>query len=82
MKDNINEYKLRDFYTCSVLLASGLHLKRLEKTNGNLFTFVLNNSSLVAEKIIKAHWDGKHLLPTRTLIEAINELKTRIYSGV
>jgi hypothetical protein len=82
MKNNINEYKLKDFYTCAVLLASGLHIKRLEKSEGNFFTFVFNDSDLLAEKIIKAHWDRMHLLPTRTLIEAINELKTRIYSGI
>ncbi|MCM8787535.1 MAG: DUF5659 domain-containing protein [Candidatus Omnitrophica bacterium] len=79
--ENLKEFSTKDFYLSACLLASGLILKRLEKNQNNFMTFVFEDPDNLAEKIIKNHWNRKHKIPTRDLIEAINELKTRIYSG-
>jgi hypothetical protein len=75
-------FKTKDFYIACCLLASGFSLKRLEKIKNNLFVFIFDDPKNQAEIIIKRHWDRTHKIPSRNLIEAINELKTRIYSGV
>lgn len=78
---NENEFHSKDFYTSSVLLASGEKLIRLEKKeNSKSIVFVFETAKRIAEKTILAHWDKTLRLPTRDLIEAINELKTRIHS--
>lgn len=72
----------KDFYISACLLASGLKLIELQKEEDKLFVFVFDDSEGKAEEIIKNYWNRTHKIPTRDLIEAINELKTRIHSGI
>lgn len=79
---NVNSFwGTRDFYLGSVVLASGAPLVKLERGNKNFVTFIFKISPEEAEGIISRHWSRKVSLPTRDLIEAINELKTRLHSG-
>lgn len=72
-------FKSRDFYISTCLIASGQRLLRLIKNGGTFVTFVFDCSPETAEAIISDHWSRRLVVPTRNLIEAINELKTRIH---
>jgi len=81
MKNVKRQFKSQDFYICCVLLASKkLKLNYLEKNNGKIVTFVFNDPYSLAEKIISNHWNRSNRIPSRDLVEAINELKTRMFS--
>jgi len=82
MKNLKSTFSTKDFYIGAVLLASGFPLIELEKSGGSFVTFIFEDLNREAKKIIKNHWNRTHKIPSRNLIEAINELKTRIYSGV
>lgn len=73
------EYRTKDFYISACIIASGHSLVKIEKTNNKFSIFVLRVNPESAEKIIQKHWNYSLKLPTRNLIEAINELKTRLY---
>ena len=73
-------WKSKDFYLSCVIRASGFSLLRVDRGNRNFVTFVFDISSEKAEKIISLHWSKELKLPTRDLIEAINELRTRLKS--
>jgi hypothetical protein len=81
MKYN-STYTSRDFYHCACILASGTTLLRLQRNTGKIVTFVFALTPIEAEEIIKKHWNRELLLPTRNIIDAIHELKTRLYSDV
>ncbi|OGK43431.1 hypothetical protein A2956_02485 [Candidatus Roizmanbacteria bacterium RIFCSPLOWO2_01_FULL_37_57] len=78
-----NVYETQDFYISCVLLASGkLPLVALKRQSAKFVTFIFSDPESLAPQIIKAHWDRTNKIPSRNLIEAINELKTRIHNGV
>ncbi len=81
---NVNEgrWKSKDFYLSSVVRAAGFDLINLERKQNDFSVFVFDISPQKAEKIISLHWSKQLKLPTRDLIEAINELRTRLKSGV
>ena len=74
-------YESKDFYICSCLLAAGFNLLKLEPANGKFVTFVFSDPQNSAEKTIADHWQRNLVLPTKDIISAIVELKTRIYSN-
>lgn len=76
------EFKSNDFYLCACVLACGIRLKRVERGEGKFMDFVFDDPECKAEQIIADHWDRRLKIPTRQLIEAIHELKTRLHSGV
>ena len=76
-----NEYKTKDFYIGVCMLACGAQLLRLEKATEKITVFVFEVAPVQADEIIKKHWDRKLTLPTRDVVDAIHELKTRLYSG-
>lgn len=75
------EYSTKDFYLSSCILASGIPLIRLEPINHKTYLFIFLDKESQIPALIQQHWDRKLLLPTRDVIEAINELKTRLYEG-
>lgn len=74
------EYKTKDFYLSVCLLASGIR-PRLQKINHKTYLFIFSNENGQAEELIEKHWNRKLLIPSRDLIDAVAELKTRIYEG-
>lgn len=80
--ENINEFKSSDFYQSVILVTVGFPLVRLERNDKRFFTFVFNDPEEKAEEIIKKYWNKELQVVARDLIESINELKTRIHSGV
>lgn len=79
--ENTKEFKCNDFYQSVVLKTVGFPLLRLEKTSGRFFTFIFADPSTKAEETLQKYWQREVTVVARDLIEAINELKTRIYSG-
>ena len=75
-------YKSKDFYTCCCLLASGFVLKAVEPTSAKFAIFVFEDPQQKAEIVIREHWSGALNLPTKDFVAAINELKTRLNSGL
>lgn len=75
------EYRSRDFYISATLLAKGIPLIRLDKESENTSLFVFDITPEKAKELIGDHWNRKLLVPSRDLIEAINELKTRLHNG-
>jgi len=80
--ENLKEVKLNDFYQAVILKTIGFPLIRLEKTADRFVTFVFGDSKNQAEEVIKRYWDRELSVKARDLIETINELKTRLHSGV
>lgn len=76
------KFKSNDFYTSAVCIASGAKLVNTQKSSGNFVNFILNITPEKAQEIIFQHWNRDLKLPTRDVVEAINELKTRLHSGV
>ena len=77
-----NTWRSKDFYLSCIIRASGASLLGLEKSNSDFTVFIFKLSPEEAEKIISLHWSRELKIATRDLIEAINELRTRLKSGV
>lgn len=75
-------FTTKDFYISACLLASGLKLIELLRKEDKLVVFLFEDEEDKAKEIIRNHWNRTHKIPTRDLIEAINELKTRIHNGI
>ena len=82
MENGRDHFVSKDFYLVAVCLAAGCSLKLLNHDRGNFVRFVLEESSSKCEQIISKHWSGELKVSSRKLVEAINELKTRLHSGM
>lgn len=78
---NCREIKLNDFYQAVILKSFGFELKRLERAEESFVTFVFDDPNLKAEETIKKYWNRELTVDPRTMVETINELKTRLHSG-
>lgn len=76
------QWKNKDFYLSSIVRASGASLIGIEKGAERFMLFVFDITPEKAEKIISDHWSKALRLPTRDVIEAINELRTRLKNGI
>jgi len=76
------EFKLSDFYQAVILKTAGFPLVCLEKQDRQHFVFVFEDSDNQSELILSRYWNHELQVDARDLIESINELKTRIHSGV
>lgn len=82
MKNVIDHFSSKDFYLVAVCLAAGCKLKAVERQISGFVTFILEEPPFECEQIISRHWSGNLNLQSRKLIESINELKTRLHSGI
>lgn len=76
------EIKLNDFYQAVVLKTVGLQLLRLERGAGKFSIFVFADPESKADDIIRKYWGHEINVDAKAIVDNINELKTRIYSGV
>jgi hypothetical protein len=74
-------FETKDFYLSSCILATGIPLIELRPIGASVFQFVFAISPTDANILIKQHWSRELVLPTKNLIDAINELKTRLHQG-
>jgi len=80
--ENNREFRINDFYQAVILKTVGFPLLRLERGNGKFVTFVFDDPEYKAEEVLEKYWQREIKVVARDLIESINELKTRIYSGI
>lgn len=78
----MNQFPTQDFYLSCVLKAAGLQLQNLIRNSNGKVTFVSANPNQIAETTIQKHWNKELKVISLDLVEAINQLKTRIHSGV
>ena len=76
------KYTSKDFYLSACIRASGANLIRLEPLDYKTYLFHFDIPTSQANYLIEQHWNGKLVLPTKAVIDAINELKTRLHQGV
>ena len=76
------EYKINDFYQSVILLTTGYQLLRLERENSKYSVFVFADPEEKATSTISDYWERKIKVEARSLIENINELKTRLYTNM
>lgn len=81
-KNTNNRFYSQDFYLVCVLKSAGLRLQNLVRNTNGKVTFVFENTNQIAEQIIQKHWNKELKITSLDLVEAINQLKTRIHSGV
>ncbi len=78
----MNQFSTQDFYISCVLKSAGLQLQNLIRNSNGKVTFVFGNPNQIAETTIQKHWNKELNVISLDLVEAINQLKTRIHSGV
>ncbi len=79
---NIGMFQTQDFYISCVLKATGLQISNLVHNNKGRVTFIFLDPNNIAENTIQNHWNNSLKINSLDFVEAINQLKTRIYSGV
>lgn len=83
MKSKIkNQYKTNDFYQAVTLKTAGMVLVGLERSSEKFFYFVFNDKSKNAKPLLESYWKNDLKVDAREFVENINELKTRVHSGI
>ncbi|EKD99838.1 MAG: hypothetical protein ACD_22C00166G0004 [uncultured bacterium] len=78
--DDVNVYNTKDFYTAVLLRVMDFPLETLHRETGGFVVFTFLDPNHNAEAIIQDYWDRKLSVPdARAFVEAISELKTRLY---
>lgn len=75
-------YVTKDFYLVCILLTTKLQLIQIVRNESGIATFVFAYPNEIAETTIKKHWNRELQVISLDLVEAINQIKTRIHSGV
>ena len=78
--ETLNSYRTKDFYHAVVLKSLGFKLLGLDRAEGNFSIFVFDDEGQKAEKTISNYWERVLKVDPRTMVDSINELKTRLYS--
>ena len=79
---NPTTFTSKDFYLSACIRAYGANLTRLEPIDYKTYLFHFDITPAQANALIEQHWNGQLILPTKAVIDAINELKTRLHQGV
>ncbi len=80
MKNNVKQYKIKDFYGACVLRTLGFEIQELDRTPHDFVNFVFLDPDQKAKKVLSDYWNHNIQVDARAMVEAINELKTRLYS--
>ena len=82
MTSNKGLFKSKDFFICCVLRASNFNLRAVESTSEKFANFIFDDPENRAKEVIRKHWNGELKLSTKSFVETISEMKTRLRSGV
>ncbi len=80
--ENTKEYKCKDFYQAIAIKTVGIPLIRLEKSSERFFVFVFDDPDKYVQEIISKYWSNNLQVDAKEFVENINELKSRIHSGI
>lgn len=80
--EHLQQFLTQDFYIACVLKAFGIQLQQIVRNVSGKATFVFGNPNQIAENTIQKHWNRELTVISLDLVEAINQLKTRIHSGI
>lgn len=75
------QYKTKDFYEASCLIARRKRLLFLEK-DANFYWFVFDDDKDVCQKISNKFWRNELIVFARDYADAIRTLKDRIFAKV
>lgn len=73
-------YETKDFYIACLFRSLGIPVLRLRPSESNFIIFEFSITSQKAEEIIQHYWNRQLQVEPRALIDAINELKTRLHT--
>jgi hypothetical protein len=73
------KYQTKDFFISACILATGTKIADVIREPDRTCYFIFDITPENANIIIQKHWNNELLLPTRSLVDAIHELKSRIY---
>ncbi len=73
------KYETKDFYLSACILATGVRISDVVRQSNKTCVFVFDIAPVNAQETLRRHWNNELILPTRSLIDAIHELKSRIY---
>jgi len=77
-----HEIKLKDFYSCVILRTLGFQIDRIDRYSNDVAVFVFKDPDKNATQALQDYWDRKLKVTARDLIDAIHEVKSRIYEKV
>ena len=81
MSSNLpSEYGTKDLYFAASVLSLKIPLLRIDRLDHKVFLFVFPISQEKAAKLMEEYWDRSLTVPVRDFVDAINELKTRMYN--
>lgn len=78
MQPQTTEYKVSDLYVAAFLLANGIELLSVDKTDRRRAVFIFNSED--SESLLAAFWSKKASIEPRSFIAAIKEAKELLYS--
>ena len=74
------QYNCSDLYVAAFLLANGLELAAVDRTDRKRAVFVFNDSE-DRDNLLAAFWSKQASIEPRSFIAAIKEAKERLYAG-
>jgi hypothetical protein len=78
MNKTENDFRTRDLYRASFLMARGLKLIRVEKT-GSIATFIFENKDRIDE-MVTSFYNNSEQVDANKLICAIRDLKSLVHN--
>lgn len=79
MQSHKTEYKVSDLYVAAFLLANGIELFSVDRTDRKRAVFIFNDSE-GRESLLAAFWSKQASVEPRSFIAAIKEAKELLYS--
>lgn len=73
-------YTTSDLGCATALVASGVHIQSLNKSNPARVVFVFSNSTELLD-VVNSYWNGSLKVDAKTFFETQKWLKSRIYNG-
>lgn len=73
-------YSTKDFYVAAVIRSLGYQME-LDTSNRREVYFNFEDPKGTIEEVVKKYWAKDLMVDPRSVVESINELKTRMHSG-
>lgn len=74
----MKEYITSDFYSACILRACNVPITDIFKTSKKTVAFSFSDRNNECSNLLDSHWDRQLNIPSKDLLDAISELKTRM----